>query len=167
VIWAYSPLKNFFQTQVSKKYESRLSDEGVEGLAYMKQYFGKNAWIYNVRKWFSFHYERQQIINQLEQMPENEALEIFLSETKGNSLYFASSMLYSRGIAATINAGDMKKGFSTYLSETSEVAGKAIVFLNEMVSEIGKEYLVSQPEEQAMPEPPSAGEIHVPFFINR
>jgi len=61
----------------------------------------------------------------------------------------------------------MKEGFNTYLSETIEVAGKAILFLNEMVLAIGKEHLDPQPEEQEISEPPSIREIHMPFFINR
>jgi hypothetical protein len=83
---------SFFRTQASKEYEHRLNGEGKESLEYLKSYFGKNPWMPKVRKWFSFHYDHQQVANQLEQMPENEALGIFLSLAQGNNLYFASFM---------------------------------------------------------------------------
>lgn len=158
---------SFFRTRASKEYENRLNQEGKDSLEYLKRYFGKDSWIPKVRKWFSFHYDRQQVANQLEQMPEDEALEIFLSHAQGNSLYFASSMLFIRGIATAIDAEDATRGFKTYMSETLEVAGKAIVFLNEMLSEIAKEYLDLQYEEQDIPDPPGMGEIYLPFFISR
>jgi hypothetical protein len=144
-----------------------MSREGKESLEYLKDYFGKNSWIAKVRNWFSFHYDRRQVANQLEQMPEDEALEIFLSEAQGNSFYSASFILYIRGIAAAIDAEDATRGFKTYMAETLEVAGKAIAFLNEMVSEIAKKYLDLQYEEQEIPEPPRMSEIYVPFFVTR
>jgi len=168
-LWEFwlSLRSSFFGTQLSEEYENLLNQQGKESLEFIKRYFSKGSWMHKVRNWFSFHYDRQQIIDQLEKMPEDEALEIFLSEAQGNSFYSASSLIYLRGIAAAIDAEDTTKGFETYMSETLEVSGKVIVFLNEMISEIAKRYLHLQPEEIEIPEPPHMNEIHVPFFIAR
>jgi hypothetical protein len=99
-------------------------------------------------------------------MPEDEALEMFLSEAQGNCLYFGSFMLYIRGITAAIDEKDAKSGLNTYLSEIPKVSEKAIIFLNEMVKAIAEEYLDLRPEEQEIPEPLRIGEIHLPFFVN-
>jgi hypothetical protein len=157
---------SFFGAQVSKKYESQLSTDGRESLDYLKEYFGRNSWMSNVRNWFSFHYDREQIINQLHKMPEDEPLEMFLSEAQGNCLYFGSFMLYIGGITAAIDEKDAKGGLNTYLSETLKVSEKAIIFLNEMVKAIAEEYLDLRPEELEIPEPLRIGEIHLPFFVN-
>jgi len=156
----------FFRTGASKDYEKRLNREGRESLEYLKSYFGKNSWMPKVRKWFSFHYDPQQVLNQLEQMPDQEVLEIYLSDAQGNSFYFASFMLYVRAIAASVDAEDTTRGFQTYMAETLEVAGKVIIFLNEMILKIAEQYLDLEYEEREIAEPLRMNEIHVPFFIN-
>jgi len=155
----------FFGTLLSKKYEPKLDARGKASLQKIKRHFGKTPWISRVRSLFSFHYNYDRIVNQLERIPANEKLEIFLSEAQGNCLYYASSVLNAIDIAATIDAEDTGKGLNTYLSETLELVGDMLIFLNELVLAIATENLDLQLQEQEIPEPPSFGEIHMPFFL--
>ncbi len=158
----------FFRGRVAKEYENRLNKEGTESLDFLKSYFSKNSWMSKVRNWFSFHYDRKQVVNQLEQMPEDEVLENYLSEAQGNCLYSASFLLYARGIAATIDPENATRGIETYMAETLEVAGKTIIFLNEMLLVIAKQYLPDlKYDEQEIADPPRLSEVYLPFFIKR
>lgn len=159
--------KTFFKGGLSKEYEQLLSDEGKASLGNLKKYFGKNQWISNIRNKFSFHYEPKEISKQVNELPDDELLEIYLTESQGNSLYYTSSVLHLRGILKAIDESDDRAAIDRYFSETLQVAGNFLEFFNHFLDALAKKYLVFQPEKIEIPDPPSVGDLYVPHFVSR
>jgi len=159
--------KPFFNGVMSKEYEQSLSAEANENLEKLKRDFGKKQWIGKVRNKFSFHYDREKLQEQIKGMPEDELLEIYLSDTSGNSLYYFSSIIHLKSILESIDKFDDHEAIRRYLSETLAVADRLVEFFEHFLVALTKKYLDLKFEEDEILDPPRISDLHVPFFVSR
>jgi hypothetical protein len=159
--------KTFFSGTLSKEYAQILSSDGNVSINKLKKYFGRNQWMSKVRNKISFHHDQTEIQKQIKLMPDDKLLEIYLGEAQGNSLHYGSSILHLAGVLGWIDESDEKGAIGRYLSETQSVAGDFLEFLNHLLVALTKKYLNLKFEENEIPDPPSCGELYLPFFVSR
>lgn len=159
--------KTFFKCGLSKQYEQLLNNKGKESLNNLKNYFGKNEWISDIRNKFSFHYDPAEISKQLNRMPNDELLEIYLAKSQGNSLYYMSSQVHLMGILATISDSDDRLALNRYFSETLEVANSFLQFFNHCLVALVDKHLELELKEIEFPDPPKVKDLYIPYFISR
>lgn len=157
---------SFFRTNLSNKFEEKLDLEGQQSLQIIKKYFGKNEWISDVRNRFCFHYDRDEIANELRKMPEDEALEFYLSEAQGNSLYYMSSSIQTLGILRKVSDTNYKTATDKLFKETLEVTGAFIQFFNHLLAALVDDLSLTL-EKIEIPDPPKISDIYIPYFIMR
>ena len=88
--------KNFFNTKLSKKYETKLPSDGHQSLQKLKKYFGKANNITTIRNNISFHYPSfDEISKQLKAIPNGTEFQIFLGETNVNNNYYMAEEIIS------------------------------------------------------------------------
>ena len=86
--------KDFFKTQLSREYESLLSQKGKESLSELKIYFkDKNNLVHLIRDKFAFHYDKEKIKEQTDKIPQEALLEVYTSEQPANCLYSLSDTI--------------------------------------------------------------------------
>ncbi len=113
----------FFATQVSKKYEQTFDQPSKEALDSLKQYFGRQNMIANVRNRHAFHYAPDQIATGYASLADNDTLNVYMSETNANTLYAFSDIIAGRALVEDIDPNDHAKAFDTLVKETSKVVG--------------------------------------------
>ena len=125
--------KLYFKGHLSREYEGYLVDEAKQDLDKIKRYFGQaNNLISKIRNKFSFHYDRGEIKNALQHFPDDEPLEIYLSTSRGNCFYFASTVLIMRAVLGSTekDISDPKEALTQFFDEVLNVAGWMMNFLN-------------------------------------
>jgi hypothetical protein len=162
--------KNFFGTKISKTYQKRMTKLGKRRLSELKHYFGKSNIIRVIRNEFSFHYSpnaSDKIKHLIDEAPESEVFEIFVSEEHGNCLYWASDVLVNVAILRAMDKSNLERAMKKLLDEILSVTRWFLEFLGDCVFVI----VVAHPElikaEVEIPNPPAIGEVDLPFFVSR
>lgn len=114
---------SFFGTQLSRDYEPLFDDESREALGNLKKYFGRENLIAIVRNKFAFHYAADQVDAGYSALVEGDALEVYLAQHNGNTLFTFAETIAGRAMLEGIRAGDPEAAFSALIRETSDAVG--------------------------------------------
>jgi hypothetical protein len=164
--------KNFFGTKLSREYEKKLSDPEKESLKKLKTYFRKDKNLISlIRNKFAFHYyTSSEEINQLiDEVPNSEIFEIFMSEFYGNCVFSMSNVLITylilehTGVANTDENTD--KAILKLLRDVIYVTRWFGNFLGGCLLIFTKKHLGLNSTEVEIPEPRDINEVTLPYFI--
>jgi hypothetical protein len=81
---------SYFRTKMSQQYANELSVDGSVALKKLKQYFSHSNLLKTVRDRFAFHFDRRDVLKQLQLFGDSETSLLYISEEVGNSLYCLS-----------------------------------------------------------------------------
>lgn len=161
--------REFFTSKVSIEYEPLLDSKAQEALKKIKDYFGKENLIKLIRNEFAFHYSSGKIKQLINDAPEGEVFEAFLSENHGNCLYFISHVIVNFAILKSIGGNDFWDAMDKLLKEVNEVTLWFFDFLGECIAIILQKYkhLGIVTKEIEIPEPPKMDSVDLPYFVSK
>jgi hypothetical protein len=81
---------SYFGTKVSQQCANELSLDGSAALEKLKQYFSHSNLLKTVRDRFAFHFDRKDVLRQLQIFRDSDTSLLYISEEVGNSLYYLS-----------------------------------------------------------------------------
>lgn len=153
--------KNYFGTQLSKEYEPLLSEPARKSRKNLKRYFSTNEnWMSSVRTGFCFHYPlSEEIAKLIDEAPDSEFFEIFMSEFFGNCLFSMSNTMVNFGILKCTG------GMDKLLRDVVKVSRWFGDFLGECLLVIAKKHLGLKSTEVEIPKPPNIKDVTLPYFI--
>jgi len=160
--------KNFFETQLSSEYESLLSQKGKESLSELIVYFNdENNLVRLIRHKFAFHYDQEKIKEEIDKVPQEELLEVYVSEHPANCLYSISNTIVNWAILNSIDSSNPQRAMDKLFDEiTIKVSGCFQKFGADCVFIIVKKLELNSTEVE-IPEPPSIDDVKLPYFVKR
>ena len=163
--------KHFFNNKTfSIEYNKKGSSKGKGALSNIKKYFRGNNIIKQIRDKYAFHYSKEsseKMMKQIDNAPELEIFEIYLSEEIGNCFYSIAQDLLNSSILDEMGSDDWAKAMNRFFQEIMDVTKWFLDFTQDCVGIISKKYLQINYEEVQIPEPPSLDDITLPFFVKR
>jgi hypothetical protein len=160
--------KAFFATRLSREYDSLLSPEAREALKNLKRYFDSNNLVKNVRNEFSFHYNFDKIKSGFSAVPDNEELDIYLAETTGNSLFYASEVAINFSMLDMIDSCNHQHSFDKLFNETIKIVSWLVDFAVGCMNLITKRYYLALNYEPLDIGPvPTINDIEIPYFVSK
>jgi hypothetical protein len=160
--------KDFFKTQLSREYENLLSQKGKESLSELKVYFkDENNLVRLIRNKFAFHYDKEKIKEEVEKIPQEELLEMYISEHRGNCLYSISDTVVNWAILNSINSSNSQQAMDILIGDIAiKVSRWFREFCGDCVCIIAKKLELNSTEVE-IPEPPSIDDVKLPYFVKR
>jgi predicted CopG family antitoxin len=160
--------KDFLETQLSREYENLLSQKGKESLSELIGYFNdKNNKVRLIRNKFAFHYDKEKIKEEINKIPQEELLEMYISKHRGNCLYSISDTIVNWSILNSINSSNSQQAMDILIGDIAiKVSGWFREFCGDCVCIIVKKLGVNSTEVE-IPEPPLLDDIKLPYFIKR
>ena len=163
--------KHFFNNKTfSIEYNKNGSSKGKEALSNIKNYFGGNNIIKQIRNKYAFHYSKEsseKMMKQIANAPELEIFEIYLSEEIGNCFYSIAHDLLNSSILDDIDSNNWSKAMNKFFQEILDVTKWFLDFAQDCILVISKKYLQMNSEEAQIPEPQNFNDIRLPFFVRR
>jgi hypothetical protein len=160
--------KSFFGSKLSKKYENLLPEDAQNSLRDLKNYFGKKEnLIKKVRNKIAFHYDSEEILEQINKLPQDEDLEIYLTEHQGNCFYYIPNVLLINAIINWIGISDPLQAIDRYFAEVTNVARWYINFLNHCLPNMAEKDMNWDLKEIDIPDPPAINDLVLPYFIGK
>ena len=160
--------KNFLKTQLSSEYENLLSQKGKESLSELIVYFNdENNLVRLIRNKFAFHYDKEKIKEEIDKIPQEELLEMYISEHRGNCLYSISDTIVNWSILNSIDSSNSQQSMDILIGDIAiKVSGWFREFCSDCVYVIVKKLELSSTEIK-IPEPPSIDDVKLPYFVKR
>lgn len=159
--------KAYFKSKLAKKYESILSNEGQESLKELKTYFGKDNLIKNIRNKLAFHYDTQEVTDQIPAILLDQIPEIYLAESQGNSLFYISDILRLKTILEYTGNSDAKVAKEALFSEILRIAELFVQFIYHcLVAMIGNHENIEL-EKVNIGNIPNINDISLPYFVSK
>lgn len=167
--------KVFFQNKqkMGKEYEKYLSDDAKNDLEDIKKYFGKgNNFISKIRNKFSFHYDQNEIKDALNNFPDEEPLEIYLSTSRGNCFYYASTVLLMEAVLGSTgkDISDPESALKQFFGEVLNVTDWMLNFFNHCLLVVPQKLgwnksLIKETVE--IEDAPGVDDMSLPYFIKK
>jgi len=160
--------KNFIETQLSREYENLLSQKGKESLSELIGYFNdRNNKVRLIRNKFAFHYDKEKIKEEIDKIPQEELLEMYISEHRVNCLYSISDTVVNWSILDSIDSSNSQRAMDELIGDIAiKVSGWFREFCGDCVCIIVKKLELSSTEVE-IPEPPSIDDVKLPYFVKR
>jgi len=139
----------------------------------IKDYFrGKNNLVNIVRNKFAFHYDKEKIKKELQNVDKDENLEMFLSEEggQGNCLYAFSDLIVHRAMLRHAEPSNIGVALNKLMDEiVKNVTRWFLDFGGEYLVIIAKKLNIDYPKTEILEilDPPSLRELRLPFFVKR
>ena len=160
--------KNFIDTQLSKEYENLLSQKGKESLSELREYFNdENNLVRLIRNKFAFHYDKEKIKEEINKIPQEELLEVYISEHRVNCLYSISDTIVNWLILNSIDSSNSQQAMDILVGDIAiKVSGWFQEFCVDCVyiiaNKLGLDFI-----EVEIPEPLSIDEVKLSYFVRR
>ena len=160
--------KNFLKTQLSSEYENLLSQKGKESLSELIVYFkDKHNLVCFIRNKFAFHYDKEKIKEEIDKIPQEELLEVYISEHRANCLYSLSDTIINWAILNSIDSSNPQRAMDRLIGEIAlKVSRWFLEFCGDCVCIIAKKLELNSTEVE-IPEPPSIYDAKLPYFVKR
>jgi len=160
--------KNFLKTQLSSEYENLLSQKGKESLSELIVYFkDKNNLVRLIRNKFAFHYDKEKIKEEIDKIPQEALLEVYISEDRANCLYSLSDTIISWAILNYIDSSNPQRAMDKLIGDIAiKVSGWFREFCGDCVCIIAKKLELNSTEVE-IPQPPSIYDVKLPYFVKR
>jgi hypothetical protein len=166
--------KSYFGTQLSKNYNSCLSEEGRKHLKTLKCYFkGRVNLIKRVRNGFAFHFDRSAVEAELRLVPLDAQYHLYLSELQGNSLYYLSEELVGfamlHGLRDVTDATEIPEMLDCLVKDLIAICQAFSGFIGACLPLIVRECLPTLTWDDLVQidvsDVPALGQIRIPFFV--
>ena len=160
--------KSFFGSNLSKKYENQFPKDAQNSLRDLKNYFGKKEnLIKKVRNKIAFHYDSKEILEQIKKLPQDEDLEIYLTQYQGNCFYYIPNVLLINAIIDWSGISDPLQAIDRFFAEVTSVARWYINFLNHCLQNIAEKNVNWELKELDIQDPPAINDVVLPYFIGK
>ena len=124
------------------KYKPKLDATGKSSLKKLEKYFSNpNNSCKRIRNQFSHHHDYGEIRKILRKWPENDKLEIYLSEVHANCRYTASDIVTDLAMLGTTDRKDLQPKLSALLNEVGEIARHFVEVISEYLNLILQEII--------------------------
>ena len=162
--------KGYFESKISKRYDEKLNEEAKNGLGKLKQYFGRDNLIKEIRNNFAFHYSVEDAKSALARELDEDELIMYLAENSGNTLYYFSEYVVNYALLETIEKGDPGKALERLISESAKVVSWFNDLASGFMAHITEEYLLEKDgklslEPIELGEVPIAEKVEIPYFF--
>lgn len=158
--------KNFFGAKVSQEYEPLLTEPEKNSLTHLKNYFAKKNLISSIRNDFAFHYPSSEEITKLiDEAPDSEIFEVYLSEFYGNCLFSLANVLVTFGILKSIGTSGDEEPMKTLLQDINKVTRWFGDFLGGCLLVFSKKHSGLNAYNVEIPQPPDINDVTLPYFI--
>lgn len=162
--------KGYFESKISKRYDEQLNKEANDSLVKLKQYFGRDNLIKDIRNNFAFHYSVEDAKSALGHDLDEEELLMYLAENNGNTLYYFSEYVVNYALLEAIVKGDPDKALERLISESAKVVSWFNDLASGIMAHITEEYLLGSDGKLALKtielgEVPVAEKIEIPYFF--
>ena len=160
--------KDFFKTQLSREYENLLSQKGKESLSELKGYFNdRDNKVRLIRSKFAFHYDKEKIKEEIDKIPQEELLEMYISEHRVNCLYSISDTVVNWSILNSLDSSNSQQAMEILIGDiVIKVSGWFREFCDDCVCIIVEKLELDYTEVE-IPEPPLIDEVKLPCFVKR
>jgi len=160
--------KNFVETKLSSEYENLLSQKGKESLSELIVYFNdENNLVRLIRNKFAFHYDKEKIKEEIDKIPQEELLEVYISEHPANSLYSLSDTIINWAILNSIDSSNPQRAMDELFDIIVKKISRCFLeFCGDCVCIIAKKLELNSTEVE-IPEPPSVDDVKLPYFVKR
>ena len=115
---------SFFGAKLSRTYEPKFGAEASDALEGLKQYFGRNNIVADVRSRHAFHYSAAEIDAGYRAIIDGDPLDIYLAESNANTLYAFADSIAGRAMLETIKPGDAKGAYEVLIADTARLVGQ-------------------------------------------
>lgn len=158
--------KNYFNQKLSKQYDDQVSLEGKKSIKYIKSYFKKPNAISLIRNKYAFHYDFLHIKEELNSIPEDEFLDLYLASDYGNSLYSMAHVISSYALFHEIDSTDDLKAIDKIFKDVLGVAKNFLMFSGVVLGEIWKTYKIDGSFETViLHSVPDINSVTLPYFV--
>jgi hypothetical protein len=160
--------KNYLHTELSGEYEDLLSQKGKDSLSELKAYFNdQNNYIRLIRNKFAFHYDDEKIKEEIKKIPQDEILEVYISEHRANCLYSLSDTIVNWSILNSIDSANSQRAMDTLINDIAiKVSGWFQEFCVDCVCIIAKKLDLNSSEVEIYISQ-SINEIKLPYFVKK
>ncbi|MHA1669529.1 MAG: hypothetical protein ACTSV5_03010 [Promethearchaeota archaeon] len=160
--------KNYIDTQLSNEYEDLLSRKGKDSLSRLKEYFNdRNNFVRLIRNKFAFHYDKEKIKEAINEIPQDEILEIYISEHRTNCLYSLSDTIVNWSILNSIDSSNSQRAMDKLINDIAiKVSSWFQEFCGDCACIIAKKLDIDSSEVE-ISELPSINEIKLPYFVKK
>lgn len=160
--------KKFFGSGLSKKYEPLLDEKARKGLEALKEYFNRRGGLFKfIRTNFAFHYHlsSEPLKELIDEAPDSEIFEIYMSDFFGNCVFSMSNVLATFAILKFTDISNTDGAMRRFLQDITKVTGWFGDFLGGCVLIFATKHLGLDSSEVEIPEPPDVNTVSVPYFI--
>jgi len=160
--------KNFLETKLSSEYENLLSQKSKESLSELIVYFNdENNLVRLIRNKFAFHYDNKKIKEEIDKIPQEALLEVYISEHTANSLYSLSDTIINWAILNSIDSSNPQRAMDELFDIIVKKISRCFLeFCGDCVCIIAKKLELNSTEVE-IPEPPLIDEVKLPYFVKR
>lgn len=151
------------------KYKNKL--DGVTQAAFdkLQKYFSDtNNSCERIRNRFSHHHDYKEIIKILNKWPEDDKLEIYLSEIHANCRYMASDIVTNLAMLETTELKDLQPKLDNLVKEICEIAQTFVAVVSEYLRLIFQEIVEKKKlmgEEIKISNVPSLHDLRLRYFV--
>jgi hypothetical protein len=156
---------SYFSSQLSQKYDKLLSNPVKGSIKELKRYFAKNNLISKIRNKYAFHYNRENVEDQLNHITQDRTLSMLISEYQGNSLFAFSDTIINSSILNSINPNDQQKTMDTLVEEVILKVCKKFQNFGYGVVELIIEKLKFYCEEIELEDILAIKDVKLPYFV--
>lgn len=162
--------KAFFGAEISHRIEPKLHPIAQSALKNIKSYFGKSNSIFTVRNSFAFHYSIEEFNNHWNEAADEQAFELILGGTVGNTLNLASELVVNTALLNGINSNDKEDALRTFFDEVQSIASNFTDFLEGAIlaifeEQLGSSYLAEHGRDEEISITHSYNEVVIPYFF--
>lgn len=164
--------------ELALKYLPALPAEARMALDLLNKHFGRGSPLTKIRNKLSFHYKDEDdlIERNFHAMPESEPWEFYLSQTVGNSFYYAAEMVVTLSIVdlaisdhEPVDARDLgreARGFTQLCEIVSSVSKQLTELFNQLIAIIVEQSMPNVDVRfETLPDGPNISTLSLPFFI--
>ena len=161
---------------ISTTFLPQLRPPAASALAALKKHFGQGSVLTAIRNNVSFHYsDKANLIEaSFQQLPTNEPLQFYLTQTVGNSFYHAGELLAQLSALTFAKAppagpqdtsSDQARAFNTLCTEIIQVSRDMTELFGELIGLLGEDVVESCPTE-TLPDGPKLSQFSLPYFFD-
>jgi hypothetical protein len=157
-------------SKIHKGFEGQLSPSCKDSLRKIRDYFNqKDNLVCVIRNKFAFHYDKEEIEDELRNIKHDEPLEMFLptEEEAGICLYAFSDLISHRAMLGHTHASDIGESVKKLFDEiVRDVSKWFLDFGGEYMLILVKKMDIDHSKIE-LPDPPSIRDLRLPYFIKR
>ena len=122
-----------------------------------------------IRNKYAFHYDIDPVREQLDAIPNNEELDLFLATDHGNSLYSMAHIVSSWALFNEVDPSDNLQALGRIFKEILEVANYFLTFADGILTKIWEQHRiqVESVTEINLESSQNIDSVKLPFFVSR